>query len=66
MDAPQLEFNFVNAQAASSGRVVFVKEIDLGSFGNLSLLIVVDGSTVKEVTLLECNDPDVKYYNYLS
>ncbi len=66
MDAPQLEFDFVNAPEARSGRVVFAKQIDLGSFGNLSLLFVVDGSTVREVSLLECDDPSVSYYNYLS
>ena len=65
MDAPQLDL-FNDAPEASSGKVVISRSIDLGSFGNLCLLIEVDGSTVRAVTHLECNDPKVKYYNYLS
>jgi len=65
VDAPQLEL-FEASPEASSGKVVISRSIDLGSFGNLCLLIVVDGSTVRAVTYLQCDDPKVKYYNYLS
>jgi len=65
MDAPQLEL-FDTSPEASSGRVVIGRRIDLGSFGNLTLLIVVDGSTVKGVSCLVCDDPKVEYFNYLT
>ena len=64
MDAPPLEFDF--APEASSGRVVIGRVHDLGSFGNLSHVVVVDGSTVKDVSLLECPNDRVEYFNYLS
>ena len=68
MDAPQLELDFREGGSpeASSGKVVISQLIDLGSFGNLCLLIVVEESTVRAVTHLECVDPSVEYYNYLS
>ncbi len=62
MDAPQIEFDFDSNQA-SPGRIVIARKHDLGSFGNLSHVVVVDGSTVKDVSLLECTDPDVEYFN---
>ncbi len=51
---------------ASSGKVVISRNVDLGSFGNLCLLIVVSESTVRAVTFLECNDENIEYFNYLS
>ncbi len=66
MDAPQIEFDFGGEQVANASRVVISRSIDLGSFGNLCLLIVVSESTVRAVTHLECDDPKVEYYNYLS
>ncbi len=66
MDAPQLDLFYHGELEASPGRVVISRSIDLGSFGNLCLLIVVDGSTVRAVTHLECDDTNVEYYNYLS
>ena len=65
MEGKQLEL-FNDAPEASSGKVVISRSIDLGSFGNLCLLIVVDESTVRAVTHLECSDERIKYYNYLS
>ena len=66
MDAPQLEFDFDDANEASLGRVVFGKSIDLGSFGNLCLLFVVEGSDVRVLSHLECDEETCRYYNYLS
>jgi len=67
MDAPQLDlFDDLAGQVASFGKVVLSRSIDLGSFGNLCLLIVVEGTSVRAVTHLECSDPGVKYFNYLS
>jgi len=62
MDAPQLEFDFSSSQV-NPGRVVMARKHDLGSFGNLHHVIVVDGSTVRDVSLLECDDFNVEYYN---
>ena len=64
-DSCQLDI-FDDAPEANSGKVVIARRIDLGSFGNLCLIIEVDGSIVRAVTHLECADPAVKYYNYLS
>jgi len=60
MDAPQLEFDFPNPPA---GRIVLSVETKIGVFGNRTDLIVVDGRTVRGTSLIECDDPDVHYYN---
>ena len=64
MDAPQLELDF-DANSARPGRVVFTVATDLGPFGNRTDVIIVDGSTVGGVSLLECEDEKVEYYNHL-
>jgi len=61
----QLEL-FNSANEASLGRVVRTVETDLHEFGNRTDIIVVDGSTVRDMSLLECDDPDVLYFNNYS
>ncbi len=63
MDAPQVE---LFANQASPGRVVKTVHTDLGVFGNRTDLIVVDESTVRGASLLECLDPNVIYFNVYS
>ena len=58
----QLEL-FNDANVASPGRVVFTSSTDLGRFGNRTDVIVVDDSTVGGVSLLECDDESVQYFN---
>ncbi len=66
MDAPQLEFDFSAANEADSSRVVFTVSTPLGPFGNRIDVISVEGPSVRDVSLLECNDDSVEYYNHLS
>ena len=60
--ADQLEL-FNNANQASPGRVVRSVCTPLGSFGNRTDLIVVDDGIVRGLSLLECDNPDVDYFN---
>ena len=41
------------------GRIVLAVETNLGRFGNRTDVMVVDGSTVRGVSLLQCDDDDV-------
>ena len=66
MDAPQLELFDDVSNAASVGRVVKTVHTDLGQFGNLIIVVVVDGSNVRVLSHLECADPKIEYYNHLS
>jgi len=64
MDAPQLDlFLFNVSPKASPGRVVKTVHTDLGLFGNRTDLIIVDESTVRGASLLECDDADALYFN---
>ena len=47
-------------------RIVIAVETKLGRFGNRTDLIVVDESTVRGVSLIECDDSDVRYFNHAS
>lgn len=60
MDAPQLELFPLDS---NESRIVIAVETKIGEFGNRTDLIVVDGSTVRGMSLLECIDPDVEYFN---
>jgi len=66
MDAPQLEFDFEAANEANSSRIVFTVSTDIRPFGNRTDVIVVDGSTVRDVSLVDCDDEEVQYFNHLS
>ena len=57
---------FNDANEASLGKVVFTVGTDLGLFGNRTDVFVVDESTVRGVSLLECDNDDVDYYNHQS
>jgi len=61
----QLEL-FNAANEANISRVVRSVSTDLGMFGNRTDLVVVDGSTVRGTSLLECTDEDVRYFNMYS
>jgi len=52
MAAPQLELDF-DAPSASLGRVFAVKTIDMGEFGNKTLLYFVQGDTVRVLSYSE-------------
>ena len=47
-------------------RIVIAVETKIGEFGNRTDLIVVDESTVRGMSLLECDNSDVLYFNYQS
>ena len=64
MDAPQLDL--FTPYPAGQSRVVIAVETNLDLFGNRVDVIVVDGRTVRGMSLLECDDSDVKYFNYAS
>ena len=49
--------------AAYERRIVKTINTDLGDFGNRTDIIVVDESTVRGASLLECADSDVQYFN---
>jgi len=63
MDAPQLELFSLKSQPIPSGRMVWVVETNLGPFGNRTDVMVVDEGSVRGVSLLECSDPEVLYFN---
>jgi len=65
MDAPQLELDFDSPQA-SLGRVFSVKTIDMGEFGNKTIVYFVDGTDVRVVTHLDFDAEKVKYFDHLS
>ncbi len=44
-------------------RIVIAVETNIAPFGNRTDVIVVDGSTVRGLSLVECDDSDVKYFN---
>ena len=45
------------------GRIVRTVSTDLGPFGNRIDILVVDESTVRGVSLLECDNEDAEYFN---
>ena len=47
-------------------RIVISVETKIGVFGNRTDLIVVDDGNVRGLSLLECDDSDVEYYNNAS
>ncbi len=49
--------------AASRGEIVISKHTDLLEFGNRYDILIVRGDTVRGVSLLECDDEDVRYFN---
>jgi len=61
----QLEL-FSDANLAYSSRVVKTVSTDLGPFGNRTDEIVVEGDTVRGVSHLVCDNPDVLYFNHRS
>ncbi len=60
MDALQLD---LFSPKPPGSRIVMAVETNLDQFGNRTDVIVVDGSNVRGTSLLECDDPDVEYYN---
>jgi len=60
MDAPQIEL-FSSKPPAT--RIVLAVETNIAPFGNRTDVIVVDEGTVRGMSLLECTDPDVEYFN---
>ncbi len=62
MDAPQLELFEVSPEARL-GRVVRTVTTELGPFGNRVDVIIVRGDTVGGASHLECDDPNVDYFN---
>jgi len=60
MDAPQLDL-FVHNPPES--RIVIAVETNIEPFGNRVDVIVVDEGVVRGVSLLECDDRDVSYFN---
>ena len=60
MDSPQLDLFVPKPQQS---RVVIAVETKIGVFGNRTDLIVVDDSVVRGVSLLECDNEDVHYFN---
>ena len=58
----QLDF-FEDAPQANLGRVVKTVDTNLGMFGNRTDLIIVDQGSVRGASLLECDDPNIEYYN---
>ena len=62
-ERPQLDL-FVPIPQQS--RTVIAVETKIPGFGNRTDLIVVDGSTVRGVSLLESDNPDVRFFNNLS
>ena len=55
-----------DASDTEGNRIVIVVETKIGAFGNRTDLIVVDEGTVRGASLIECDDPNVEYYNYAS
>ena len=58
--------NLFSVDNPPESRIVIAVETNLGPFGERTELIVVDESTVRAVSLLECDDADVHYYNGMS
>ena len=46
--------------------IVISKHTDLLEFGNRYDILIVRGDVVRGVSLLECDDEDVRYFNYQS
>ena len=63
MDAPQLDLFFPKQPES---RIVIAVETNIEPFGNRTDVIVVDEGRVRGMSLLECEDPDVKYLNEYS
>ena len=58
-------FGFKDDQDATSGegKLVISKHTDLLEFGNRYDILIVRGDVVRGVSLLECDNKDVAYFN---
>ena len=64
MDALQLDlFSSVDSPELQAGKLVIAVETKIAPFGNRTDLIVVDGKSVRGMSLLECTNPNVEYFN---
>ena len=54
------------ADKPPKSRIVIAVETKIVPFGNRTDLIVVDEGIVRGLSLLECDDPNVEYFNYHS
>ena len=59
MDSPSLIPSFIQPQS----RVVIAVETNILRFGNRTDVIVVDGEYMRGLSLVECDDSDVQYFN---
>ena len=48
-----------------TGRKVLVVETNIGTFGNRTDVMVVDGSTVRGLSLVECDNSNVEHSDNL-
>ena len=55
------ESKILQAEEAGSSSIIKSINTDLGPFGNRTDILIVEDGTVRGVSLLECNNPNVKY-----
>ena len=63
MDDLALQQDFFLPPEAAEQKIVISKHTDFLEFGNRYDILIVRGDVVRGVSLLECDDEDVAYFN---
>ena len=57
------QYELFSSDRGMQSRTVIAVETNIHEFGNRTDVIVVDDGNVRGLSLLECGNPDVEYFN---